>query len=123
MRAPGELSLVRERDALIAWKRSRKPHRPSHRALSGIRRRRPVEHLHLMPGALLGPGAGRSRGYVAGGVLRAPLQSNGVPLLLLLEDELSDSLSLEHTSTRTVEPFKRGERAESSSQQHCVSIG
>lgn len=86
MWSPEELSLIRERDTLIAWKRSRKPHWPSHGSLSGIRWRRPVEHFPLLPRAVLGPGPWWSWVYVASSLLRAPLLSNSTPLLLLLED-------------------------------------
>lgn len=94
MRALGDLALIREGATLLAWKRSREPHGPPHGPLSRIGRRRPVEHLPLLPGALLGPGLCCSRGHVAGHVLRGPLLPDDAALLLLLQDQLSDALSL-----------------------------
>lgn len=86
MWAPGELSLIRERATLVAWKRSRKPHWPSYGSLSRIRRRRSVEHFPLLPMVLLGPGTWCSWVHVANRILRAPLLPNSNSMLLLLED-------------------------------------
>lgn len=89
-----DLSLRSERDTLIYWKGSWEPHWPPHGSLTRIRWRRPIEHFALLPVALLGPGSWCPWGHVTRGLLGTPFLSDGIPLLLLLEDEFSYSLSL-----------------------------
>ena len=95
MLSPGKLPIIEERAPLVPKEGSREPHGASHWAWSRIRRWWPTEHLPLLDVALLGPGSGCARGHVDGMVLRASLLADGTPLLLLLQNQLPNTLTLE----------------------------
>lgn len=94
MQAPGNLTLIGERATMISWERSWVSHLASHWSLSWIGWRGSVEHLSRLPKALLWPRSWCSGGHVASRVMRAPLLTNCNPLLLLFEQQFSNTLPL-----------------------------
>lgn len=96
MLSSGELALVRERATLVPWEGSREPHG----SWSRVGWRRPTEYLALLSVALMGPGSRGARGHVT-----SILLADSIPLLLLLQDQLSDALTL--NKTRLVRPSTR----------------
>jgi hypothetical protein len=94
MHAPGHLALIGERATVISWERPWVSHRSSHRPLSWIGWRGSVEHLARLPETLLWPRSRRSGGHAAGRVVGAALLPNDTPLLLLFEQQFSNTLPL-----------------------------
>ena len=94
MHAPGNLPFIGERAAVISWERPWVSHWSPHWSLSWIRWRGSVEHLARLPKTLLRPRSWCSGGHATGRVMRAPLLPNYTPLLLLFEQQFSNTLPL-----------------------------